>query len=254
MAETNQGAVLAVMFPAMHKPVWITAQTVEIRFAASTGKCLCTSSSQELRALGINNDKKQIVLQTKGPKDDQERERSKDVQEMMSLHEYTGCWLLMSPNPTYALVLVPPSATTTRGGNLPLHCSVLVLLCMRLLGRPPKIITLFLSIKMYDLGPSTKKSLPVYFSYLQEDARNITNGVNFSSKSKNQNFICVLLKLKQLSSSAYLPPHPSLGSPLLQLVGILLADLWLTLGLPSSNAPSISFTRRHTPPLIGISE
>lgn len=142
----------------------------------------------------------------------------------MSLHEYTGCWLLVSPNPTYALVLVPSSATTTRGGHLPLHGSVLVLLCMHLLWRPPKmIITLFLSIKMYDLGPSTKRSLPVYFNYLQEGARNVTNGVNFSSKSRNQNFICVLLKLKQLSSSTNLPPHPSLGFPLLQLVDILLA-------------------------------
>lgn len=85
------------------------------------------------------------------------------------------------------------------------------------------IITLFLSIKMYELDPSNKKSLPVYFDYLQEGARNITNGVNFSSKFRNQNFICVLLKLKQLSSSTNLAPHPSLSFPLLQLVDILLA-------------------------------
>lgn len=118
----------------------------------------------------------------------------------------TGCWLLVSLNSTYALVLVPSSATTTQGGHLPLHYSVLVLLCMCLLWRPPKIIiTLFPSIKMYDLGPSTKKSLPVYFNYLQEGARNITNGVNFSSKSRNQNFICVSLKLNYHQAQTSLP-------------------------------------------------
>lgn len=121
---------------------------------------------------------------------------------MMSLHEHTDCWPQVTANPTHILVLVPSSANTTGGGGLPLHCScsVFLLLVYILCGgmRPQKfIITLFLSIEMYDLGLSTKKRLPAYVNYLQGNAGNMTNSVSFSSQSRNQTFVCISLKLPQ---------------------------------------------------------